>query len=338
MAIPRHRQSNCICTVMLNIYYFSVHCFILCCTCVCWCDSVEDGIIVSQWADDSVSAISAARVGVQLSVRACWTWTCPVQRCMMFTVDFFYLCPHLCICLTVSGITRKTAGGFLWNLGNRSTVYQRAVGYILEVIQNIVGKKVLKLEAKDVLPNINRTQLAKGAEQCRFLSLVTLTFRVIRVRVQMSSVWIWHKSVQQFQRYFIHKQKTTDWWRQKQNLPQFTVCSKNWHQRDLYPATIAQQDSMLPFCHGVSQQHCLQEAVLAYPVCCLHEISQNIYWELLDAGAAWRTVNNMLYFSSTCDVYAHTFSRKLNRCLDRLEVTLCLTHFCFQSYPVVTSR
>jgi len=121
-AIPRHRQSNCICTVMLNIYYFSVDCFILRCTCVCWCDSVEDGIIVSQWADDSLSAVSAARVGLQLSVRAWWTWTCPVQRCMMFTVDFFYLCPHLCICLTVSGITRKTAGGFLWYLGNRSTV------------------------------------------------------------------------------------------------------------------------------------------------------------------------------------------------------------------------
>jgi len=67
-------------------------------------------------------------------------------------------------------------------------MYQRADGYILEVIQNIVRKKVFKLEAKDVLPNINRTQIAKGAEQCRFLSLVTLTFRVIQVRDQTSSV------------------------------------------------------------------------------------------------------------------------------------------------------
>jgi len=33
-----------------------------------------------------------------------------------------------------------------------------------------------KLEAKDVLPNMNRTQAAERAEKCRFLSLVTLTF------------------------------------------------------------------------------------------------------------------------------------------------------------------
>ena len=33
-----------------------------------------------------------------------------------------------------------------------------------------------------------------------------------------SSVWIWRN------RYFIHKQKNTDWRRQKQNLPQFTAC------------------------------------------------------------------------------------------------------------------
>jgi len=53
---------------------------------------------------------------------------------------------------------------------------------------------------------------------------------------------------------------------EKQNLSQFTVCGKNWHRHDLYPATIAQQESMLPFCQGVSQQHCLEEAVLAYPL------------------------------------------------------------------------
>jgi len=33
-----------------------------------------------------------------------------------------------------------------------------------------------KLEAKDVLPNTNRTQAAERAEECRFLSLVILTF------------------------------------------------------------------------------------------------------------------------------------------------------------------
>jgi len=32
------------------------------------------------------------------------------------------------------------------------------------------------IEAKDVLPNINRTQPDEMAEKCRFLSMVTLTF------------------------------------------------------------------------------------------------------------------------------------------------------------------
>jgi len=41
-----------------------------------------------------------------------------------------------------------------------------------------------------------------------------------------SSMWIWSKSVQRFQRCLIHKQKTTDWRHQKQRLPQFTVCGK----------------------------------------------------------------------------------------------------------------
>ena len=41
----------------------------------------------------------------------------------------------------------------------------------------------------------------------------------------MSSMWIWCKTVQQFQRCFMQKQKATDWRRQKQNLPQFTACS-----------------------------------------------------------------------------------------------------------------
>ena len=40
-----------------------------------------------------------------------------------------------------------------------------------------------------------------------------------------SYVWIWRKSVQRFRRYFIHKQKHRR--RQKQNLPQFTACRKN---------------------------------------------------------------------------------------------------------------
>jgi len=43
----------------------------------------------------------------------------------------------------------------------------------------------------------------------------------------MSPLWISCKSVQQFPRYFIHKQKNTDCWRQKQNLPQFTARGKH---------------------------------------------------------------------------------------------------------------
>jgi len=47
-----------------------------------------------------------------------------------------------------------------------------------------------------------------------FLSLVTLTFNLDiqtppNEGPNMSSMWIWCKSVQQFWRYFIHKQKTS---------------------------------------------------------------------------------------------------------------------------------
>ena len=35
---------------------------------------------------------------------------------------------------------------------------------------------LFKREAKDVLPNINRTQTTERAKKCHFLSLVTLTF------------------------------------------------------------------------------------------------------------------------------------------------------------------
>jgi len=41
-----------------------------------------------------------------------------------------------------------------------------------------------KLEVKDVLPNINCTQAAERAEKCRFLSLVTLTFKLVPTRDQ----------------------------------------------------------------------------------------------------------------------------------------------------------
>jgi len=74
----------------------------------------------------------------------------------------------------------------------------------------------LKLEAEDVLPNINNMQAAKRAKKCHFLSLVTLTFKLVRARDQAhlpcefganpySSSWDISYT----------NKKTTDWWRQK---------------------------------------------------------------------------------------------------------------------------
>ena len=60
------------------------------------------------------------------------------------------------------------------------------------------------------------------------------------------SVWIWRKSVQQFPKYFIHKQKTTDWRRQKQNLPQFTACGKSHRQRK--NRTLVVRGKKKPYC------------------------------------------------------------------------------------------
>jgi len=42
----------------------------------------------------------------------------------------------------------------------------------------------IKLEAKDVVPNTNRMQAAERAEKYRFLTMVTLTFKVVRARDQ----------------------------------------------------------------------------------------------------------------------------------------------------------
>jgi len=67
-----------------------------------------------------------------------------------------------------------------------------------------------ELEAKDVLANINRTQAAERAKNAVFfpgdldIDLQTCSGEV----PNMSSVWIWRKSVQLFQSCFIHKQKT----------------------------------------------------------------------------------------------------------------------------------
>jgi len=43
----------------------------------------------------------------------------------------------------------------------------------VDFVDGVIHKKTTKkLEAKDVLPNINRTQAAERAEKFRFLSLV----------------------------------------------------------------------------------------------------------------------------------------------------------------------
>ena len=87
-----------------------------------------------------------------------------------------------------------------------------------------------KLEAKDVLPNINRTQAVERAEKSHFCpwwpwpldlwpwpsnSSERGTKHVFRVNL-----------VQRLPRYFI-KNTNTDWRRRKQNLPQFTACGNN---------------------------------------------------------------------------------------------------------------
>jgi len=55
---------------------------------------------------------------------------------------------------------------------------------IVFLLEQAEEKRQEKPEAKDVLPNINRTPPAERAEKCCFLSLVTLTFKLVRARDQ----------------------------------------------------------------------------------------------------------------------------------------------------------
>jgi len=75
----------------------------------------------------------------------------------------------------------------------------------------------IKLEAKDVLPNINRTQDTWWP------------WPLIWPWPSNSlgqAMWIWHKSVQWFPRDISYtNKKNTDWWHQKQKLLQFTACN-----------------------------------------------------------------------------------------------------------------
>jgi len=83
------------------------------------------------------------------------------------------------------------------------------------------------------------------AEKCRFCPWWPwpLTFDLdLQTRPSQgpntSSVWSWPKSVQRFPRYFIHKQKPTDWRRQKQNPPQFTACGYKCAASDSFRITL----------------------------------------------------------------------------------------------------
>ena len=114
-----------------------------------------------------------------------------------------------------------------------------------------VLRKLHKLAAKDVLPNINRTQAADRAEKCHLLSLMTLTFDLdIQTRPRkgpnMSSLWIWRKSIQRFPRYFIHKQESHRQ-RQKQNLMQFTACDNNVYTLTVWTLDL-ESNVLMSFC------------------------------------------------------------------------------------------
>jgi len=90
-------------------------------------------------------------------------------------------------------------------------------------------QNTLKLEVKDVLLNINRTQDAKKGRKTVFvpgdLNLwhLTLTFKLVRARDQTRLPCEFGANPFSGSRYISYTNKNTDWGRQKQNLPQFTA-------------------------------------------------------------------------------------------------------------------
>jgi len=84
-----------------------------------------------------------------------------------------------------------------------------------------------KLEAKDVLPNTNCTQAAERAKNAIFgpgdLDLDTCPSERPNPLFCMNLAQI-HSVVPET---FHTQTKNYDWWRQKQNLPQFTACVKD---------------------------------------------------------------------------------------------------------------
>ena len=114
-----------------------------------------------------------------------------------------------------------------------------------QIKQNIWYKIKEKLEVRDVLPNINRTQASERAEKCCSLpwwpwSLTSdLAFQTPPSEgPNMSSVWIWRKSDHWFPKYFIHKQKHRVTAPKKQRLPQFIAVHCVWQKhRTFSPPT-----------------------------------------------------------------------------------------------------
>jgi len=94
------------------------------------------------------------------------------------------------------------------------------VHYILVRQQNKFWVQTRGFLPKDVLPNINNTQATKGLKNPVFCPWWPrpLTFKLVQVRDQTRLPCVSGTNLLQLPRYFIHKQKTTDWGRQKTTL------------------------------------------------------------------------------------------------------------------------
>ena len=85
-------------------------------------------------------------------------------------------------------------------------------------------KNDTKLEAKDLLPNQPHATTER-AKKCRFLTLVTLTFKLVQRRDQTCLLCEFGTNPFSGSRDISYTKKNTDRRRQQHNLPQFTVHS-----------------------------------------------------------------------------------------------------------------
>jgi len=93
----------------------------------------------------------------------------------------------------------------------------------------IIIERSFEQEAENILPNINRTQATKRAENAVFVTFDLWpwplnsskwhVFRVNLVQIRSAVSDIFHTQTH------THTQNT-NWRRQKQNLPQFTACGR----------------------------------------------------------------------------------------------------------------